>query len=322
MLLTLDTATPLVTVALHDGSDVVAEHVAERAMKHGEQLAPLIERCLLDVGAVRQDLTAIGVGVGPGPFTGLRVGLVTARTLAFVLEIPVYGVCSLDVLAIEAVDTGAVTSDFVVATDARRKEVYLATYDAGGARLDGPAVLKPADAATASPVVGEGAALYPDAFPTAAGPTRPSAGWLARVITEECAELLDPEPWPPALVAPGVRGEVPHAHYLVAELAGAVVGHAVVSVVVDVAELQRIAVSTSARRCGVASALLEECVALARSGRADRKLLEVREDNASALAFYAARGFTEVDRRPRYYRDGTTAVVMRLGLGPRCSFAG
>ena len=66
MLLTLDTATPLVTVALHDGSDVVAEHVAERAMKHGEQLAPLIERCLLDVGAVRQDLTAIGVGVGPG----------------------------------------------------------------------------------------------------------------------------------------------------------------------------------------------------------------------------------------------------------------
>ncbi|WP_298755665.1 tRNA (adenosine(37)-N6)-threonylcarbamoyltransferase complex dimerization subunit type 1 TsaB [uncultured Nocardioides sp.] len=211
MLLTLDTATPLVTVALHDGSDVVAEHVAERAMKHGEQLAPLIERCLLDVGAVRQDLTAIGVGVGPGPFTGLRVGLVTARTLAFVLEIPVYGVCSLDVLAVEAVDTGAVTSDFVVATDARRKEVYLATYDADGARLEGPAVLKPADAATAAPVVGEGAALYPDAFPTAVGPTRPSAGWLARVITEERAELLDPEPLylrRPDAVEPSARKQV------------------------------------------------------------------------------------------------------------------
>jgi len=211
VLLTLDTATPLVTVALHDGSDVVAEHVAERAMKHGEQLAPLIERCLLDVGAVRQDLTAIGVGVGPGPFTGLRVGLVTARTLAFVLEIPVYGVCSLDVLAVEAVDTGAVTSDFVVATDARRKEVYLATYDADGARLEGPAVLKPADAATAAPVVGEGAALYPDAFPTAVGPTRPSAGWLARVITEERAELLDPEPLylrRPDAVEPSARKQV------------------------------------------------------------------------------------------------------------------
>ena len=180
-------------------------------MKHGEQLAPLIERCLLDVGAVRQDLTAIGVGVGPGPFTGLRVGLVTARTLAFVLEIPVYGVCSLDVLAVEAVDTGAVTSDFVVATDARRKEVYLATYDADGARLEGPAVLKPADAATAAPVVGEGAALYPDAFPTAVGPTRPSAGWLARVITEERAELLDPEPLylrRPDAVEPSARKQV------------------------------------------------------------------------------------------------------------------
>jgi len=211
VLLTLDTATPLVTVALHDGSDVVAEHVAERAMKHGEQLAPLIERCLLDVGAVRQDLTAIGVGVGPGPFTGLRVGLVTARTLAFVLEVPVYGVCSLDVLAVEAVDTGTVTSDFVVATDARRKEVYLATYDADGARLEGPAVLKPADAATAAPVVGEGAALYPDAFPTAVGPTRPSAGWLARVITEERAELLDPEPLylrRPDAVEPSARKQV------------------------------------------------------------------------------------------------------------------
>ena len=194
MLLTLDTATPLVTVALHDGSDVVAEHVAERAMKHGEQLAPLVDAVMRQVGVVRQDLTAIGVGVGPGPFTGLRVGLVTARTLAFVLEIPVYGVCTLDVLAVEAVDTGAVDRDFVVATDARRKEVYLASYDADGTRLDGPVVDKPAELATDVPVVGEGALLYPEAFPLAVGPQRPSAGWLARVVAEERAELLDPEP--------------------------------------------------------------------------------------------------------------------------------
>ncbi|NYD56193.1 tRNA threonylcarbamoyl adenosine modification protein YeaZ [Nocardioides marinisabuli] len=194
MLLTFDTATPRVAVALHDGSDVVAELEAERAMKHGEQLAPLIDAVLRQVGAVRQDLTAIGVGVGPGPFTGLRVGLVTARTLGFVLEIPVYGVCTLDVLAVEAVDTGAVDRDFVVATDARRKEVYLASYDADGVRLDGPVVDKPADLATEAPVVGEGATLYPEAFPLAVGPQRPSAGWLARVVAEERAELLDPEP--------------------------------------------------------------------------------------------------------------------------------
>jgi tRNA threonylcarbamoyl adenosine modification protein YeaZ len=196
VLLTLDSATPLVTVALHDGDDVVAELVADRPMKHGEQLAPLIEAAMEQVGIVRQDLTAIGVGVGPGPFTGLRVGLVTARTLGFALEVPVYGVCTLDVLAVEAVSTGAVASSsgFLVATDARRKEVYLASYDDAGARVEGPVVVRPADAASSLPVVGEGALLYPESFPHPVGPSRPSAGWLARVISEERAELLDPEP--------------------------------------------------------------------------------------------------------------------------------
>ena len=161
--------------------------------KHAEQLAPLIDRALTDAGIVRQDLTAIAAGVGPGPFTGLRVGLVTARTLAFVLEIPVYGVCSLDVLAIEAVDTGAVTGDFVVATDARRKEVYLASY-AGGRRDDNPRVVRPGDVVTDRLVVGRGASLYPEAFPNAAGPEHPSAGVLCDVVLRERHRLLDPEP--------------------------------------------------------------------------------------------------------------------------------
>ena len=78
------------------------------------------------------------VGTGPGSFTGLRVGLVTARTLGFVLEIPVDGLCSLDVIAVQAVDTGAVSGDFRVATDARRKEVYLASYEGSGRRRAGP----------------------------------------------------------------------------------------------------------------------------------------------------------------------------------------
>lgn len=194
MLLAFDTSSPTVSVALHDGTDVVTEHTSERAMKHGEQLAPLIEAALAAVGAVRQDLTAIAVGVGPGPFTGLRVGLVTARTLAHVLDLPVYGVCSLDVLAVETVDTAVVDAGFTVATDARRKEVYLATYDADAARLTGPVVGKPDVLATDGPVVGEGATLYPDAFPHGVGPARPAAGWLARVVVGERAPLVDPEP--------------------------------------------------------------------------------------------------------------------------------
>jgi ribosomal-protein-alanine N-acetyltransferase len=130
---------------------------------------------------------------------------------------------------------------------------------------------------------------------------------------------LGPDAWSVGLLEEGLAGRVPTVHYLLAEADGAVVGHAVTSLAGDIAELQRIAVTPAARRTGVASALLEAAVALAASGgQADRMLLEVRADNAGALAFYAARGFMEVDRRPRYYRDGSTAVVMRRSLGKGC----
>jgi tRNA threonylcarbamoyladenosine biosynthesis protein TsaB len=191
VLLAFDTATPHVTVALHDGSSVVATFESEESMRHGEMLAPGIEQVLTDAGATARDLTGIGVGVGPGPFTGLRVGLVTARTLALVREIPVFGVCSLDILAAEAMDAGL--EEFVVATDARRKEVYLASY-AGGRRLHGPEVVKPEDAATGATVVGRGATLYPDSFPTSAGPEHPSAAVLCEVALRRRFEILAPDP--------------------------------------------------------------------------------------------------------------------------------
>jgi len=194
VLLAFDTATPAVTVALHDGERVVATRTSVDAMRHGELLAPGICAVLDEAGLIRQDVTAVAVGVGPGPFTGLRVGLVTARTLGAVLGIPVYGVCTLDVLAAQAVDDGAVSDEFVVATDARRKEVYWASYDAGGARLDGPQVAKPAQVATGLPVVGRGGVLFPDAFGQAVAPEHPDAGVLASVVAEERAELLDAEP--------------------------------------------------------------------------------------------------------------------------------
>jgi tRNA threonylcarbamoyl adenosine modification protein YeaZ len=154
-------------------------------------LAPGIEHVLTAAGIAAADLTAVAVGVGPGPFTGLRVGLVTARTLALVREIPVQGVCSLDILAAEALDGGL--EEFVVATDARRKEVYLASY-AGGQRVSGPQVLKPEDAATAVPVVGRGGVLYPEHFPHATGPEHPSAAVLCDVVQRERFEILPPEP--------------------------------------------------------------------------------------------------------------------------------
>ena len=191
MLLAFDTATPHVTVALHDGESVVASFDSEESMRHGEMLAPGIRRVLADANATAADLTGIAVGVGPGPFTGLRVGLVTARTLAYVRGIEVYGVCSLDVLAAEAADAG--WDEFVVATDARRKEVYLAAY-AGGQRVSGPEVVKPVDAKTEGPAVGRGGVLYPDAFPNAVGPGHPSAAVLCDVVVNRRFEIVEPDP--------------------------------------------------------------------------------------------------------------------------------
>jgi ribosomal-protein-alanine N-acetyltransferase len=130
------------------------------------------------------------------------------------------------------------------------------------------------------------------------------------------SDNLGVDAWSENLLAEGLAGRLPTIHYLVAEVDDVVVGHAVTSLAGDIAELQRIAVTPAARRTGVASDLLEAAVALA--GGADRMLLEVRADNAGARAFYAARGFVEVDRRPRYYRDGSTAVVMRRSLGKGC----
>lgn len=192
VLLAFDTATPAVTVALYDDG-VVASHLTVDARRHGELLAPGITAVLDEAWVPRQDVTAVAVGVGPGPFTGLRVGLVTARTLALALAIPVYGVCTLDVLAAQAVDEG-LDAPFVVATDARRREVYWAAYDEVGRRLDGPHVDRPAEVATDRPVVGAGALLYPEAFPRPAGPGLPDAGVLAQVVADERAELLDPDP--------------------------------------------------------------------------------------------------------------------------------
>lgn len=129
-------------------------------------------------------------------------------------------------------------------------------------------------------------------------------------------EAFGSDAWSDGLVAEGLSGRIPGALYLVAEADtdAVVVGYAAASLFADVSELQRIAVLTAVRRSGVATALLDRVEQEARARYSERLLLEVREDNAPACAFYAARGFHELDRRPRYYADGTTAVVLEKDL--------
>jgi tRNA threonylcarbamoyl adenosine modification protein YeaZ len=183
VLLALDTATPAVTVALADGDRVLAGRTTVDARRHGELLAPAIAAVLAEAGVDRTALTGVAVGTGPGPFTGLRVGLVTARTLGAALGIPVVGVCTLDVLALGS----GLDGEFRVVTDARRREVHWAGYRSGAAgpvRTSGPYVETPAVAAYDGPAAGAGAALYPDAFPGHREPLHPSAAdlavWVAR----------------------------------------------------------------------------------------------------------------------------------------------
>lgn len=181
LLLGLDTATPAVTVALHDGGQPLAQLVTVDAHRHAELLAPAIAKVIADAGVERCDLTGVAVGVGPGPYTGLRVGIMTAKVFGAALGIPVYGVCTLDVIAAD-VDSGG---DFLVATDARRRELYWARYDHAGLRLSGPQVSAPADIPQPDRdllTAGEGCLLYPSFLPNGLGPTYPAAATVCRVV--------------------------------------------------------------------------------------------------------------------------------------------
>jgi tRNA threonylcarbamoyl adenosine modification protein YeaZ len=161
LVLALDTATPASTAAVaevtRDGMRGIAERRTVDPRAHGELLAPEIAAVLDEAGIRPPDLGGIVAGVGPGPFTGLRVGLATAVSMGQALGIPTYGVCSLDALGLAA-GPGRV----LAATDARRREVYWATY-ADGHRTREPDVGRPADVvADVERAVGEGALKYSD----------------------------------------------------------------------------------------------------------------------------------------------------------------
>ena len=206
--LVLDTSTPAVSAALVDvvegRATVLAEQVVVDGRRHGELLAVGVQQ-VLRAGSPER----IVVGVGPGPFTGLRVGIMTAAAVADALGIPAVGVCSLDGLA--GPDTGVVT-------DARRREVYWARYDAAGVRVDGPHVGAPSVAARALSgcrlVVGAGAHLYADAF--AGLPLgellHPSCAQLARAALTDLPTLPAVPGLPTLPALPVINGTSRGAH--------------------------------------------------------------------------------------------------------------
>ena len=211
LVLALDTSTAAVTAVVARCEAGVARVLGSAAyfgaQEHVEQLAVMAAQAMREADVVPADLAAVVVGAGPGPFTGLRVGIVAGRVMGYALGIEVHGICSLDALAATAIDDSAVSTDvgsrFAVASDARRREVYWATYeiDARGhaKRIDGPFVSKPDDlpeSVRLGRVVGRGTELYADVFGTMAPPYEPTGTGLARAAAWalDVGRTVIPEP--------------------------------------------------------------------------------------------------------------------------------
>ncbi|MCF6385708.1 tRNA (adenosine(37)-N6)-threonylcarbamoyltransferase complex dimerization subunit type 1 TsaB [Mycobacterium sp. MBM] len=191
IVLALDTATPAVTAAVVDVGDVIttlAERTIVDARAHAERLTPNVVAALAESGATMGDLKAVVVGCGPGPFTGLRVGMATAAAYGQALDIPVHGVCTLDTIGRS---TGG---DVLVVTDARRREVYWARYR-DGVRLAGPQVSAPAEVSTAGVQAVAGAPALAALFGLPViGPEYPTGAELVASVSDW---THDPEPLVP-----------------------------------------------------------------------------------------------------------------------------
>ena len=144
--LAIDTSTSRSCVAIIEGTQILYSGFRDGATAHGPSLPALVQEAL-----AISDVDEVVVGMGPGPFTGLRVGIAFAQSFALAREIPVRGVCSLDAIAAQVTE-----KDFIITVDARRKEVYWARYT-DGARVGEPAVNFPADVT--------GATIHADLFP-------------------------------------------------------------------------------------------------------------------------------------------------------------
>lgn len=179
LILGIDTSTTVCVGLARSGKTLAQVNVGD-SRSHAELLMPTINQLMTDAGVSFNDLDAVALGVGPGPFTGLRVGIVTGKTLAFLAKTELYGVCSLDVVAKQWQLTGEAPEKFIICSDARRKELYWAVYDSTG-RTSGPEVSAP-ERLPDLPIAGPGAHLFPEVIAprvVESGPTALDAGVLA-----------------------------------------------------------------------------------------------------------------------------------------------
>ena len=201
--LAIDTSVGVSVAILRSNGELTQSQAVDHGMQ-GELTAELISQVVTESGLEISEITDVVVGVGPGPFTGLRVGLVTAAVFAHARNIPIHGICSLDAIAFDY------AKPCVVVTDARRKELYWARYE--GKRIGEPQVSKPEDLLAQFPdseFVGPGAQLYPDFISGKVSELK--AGSLAKLFASGTAQLVDVSPMylrKPDAVEPTTRKSV------------------------------------------------------------------------------------------------------------------
>ena len=327
--LAIDTSTSRTSVALIAGDKVLFNEFHEDPLAHGEILPVLVAKAM----AQNIGIDLVAVGMGPGPFTGLRVGIAFAQSFALGMNVKWHGVCSLDAMAAAILE-----KDFIVSTDARRKERFWARYQ-DGKRVNEPQVGKASELEKLGvPIFNEGEyfpdpiaiaklalnqlsidqPIYvrkPDAYPLPANvkfrefttldlvsaiamekEIYGKAGWSAAQFKEEFAQVPK------------------NAHYLAAESDGKLIGYAGIFYVDNVADIHTITVSAEYRRKGIGRELLKRMIDWARVKKASAIMLEMRVGNEEAQPLYIQNGFTEINRRENYYGPGLTAIIMRKEL--------
>ena len=322
--LVIDTSTDRTTVGIVADGVLVAELFHDDPLGHSEVLPQLVARLLSD----GETLDRVVIGMGPGPFTGLRAGIAFGRAFAFARDIAWVGVCSLDAIA-HAVSN----PDFLVAVDARRKEFFYAHYVAGE-RIDGPhvALRQVVEEMDVEIVTGTPSALSLDAIANSDSITeplyirRPDAYPAPKGVTFRVATVMDAvhlhalekviyhgeDPWSLAQFKEELGAK--DRYYLVALFAGEIIGYCGIMVAGDVCDILTLSIDGSHRRKGIARELLKRMIDWARNRKVEAIMLEMRVGNVEAEPLYISQGFRKISERADYYGPGKTAVVMRKEL--------
>jgi tRNA threonylcarbamoyl adenosine modification protein YeaZ/ribosomal-protein-alanine acetyltransferase len=323
-ILAIDTSTDRTSVAIvKDGVSLIELH-HDDPLAHGEVLPKLVKQAL----EIENEIDSVAIGMGPGPFTGLRVGIAFGQSFALGRNIEWVGVSSLDAIA---VNVGQ--SDFIVAIDARRQELFWAKYFEGR-RVTQPAVnvhqvveelgvtivrTPPRAVAIAELAISQNLRepnyiRRPDAYPLPIGIIFRAATTMDAVPLYALEKEIyrGEDPWSLAQFKEEIVAK--DRYYIVAEADGVVIGYAGIMPAGDLTDILTMTVAPEFRRKGIAREFLKRLIDWSRNKKAAAVMLEVRIDNAEAIPLYEGNGFRKISERIDYYGPGKTALVMRKEL--------